>query len=100
MVRSRKELAGAPLLRRRRRQRPSGPPERLFGFVGDIAPGPADVVQLAVRPFAQFLARAVALPPDMESIDHLRKQAWSMMIYHRFVGVSGHVRLLQLICCC
>jgi hypothetical protein len=33
-------------------------PKRLFGFVNDVAPGDADIVQIAVGPVAQLLAGA------------------------------------------
>src|SRR5436309_542442 len=72
------------------------PPERFFGFVNDIAPGQADVVQVALGPVGQFAALVLAIPPGAERFNDLGPEAGTMMISHRFVGVGGHGRLLKL----
>src|SRR5689334_14972824 len=89
-----RKAAGVPLKRRRRPGCHLSPPKRLVGLVGDIAPGDADVVQLPIGPTRQLPAGLVALPPDMEGLSQLAEKARYMMIYHRFMGVSGHLRLL------
>ena len=42
------------------------PPERLFGLVNDVAPGKADVVQVAIGPLGQFAPLALTVAPDMK----------------------------------
>src|SRR6185369_8693483 len=79
--------------------RPSGPPERLVEFVGDVGGGHPDVVQVPFRPFGKLAAHRVALAPGVEGLGQLRKNAMSMMIYHRFVGENAHFKLLYLISC-
>ena len=39
-------------------------------------------------------AGLVALPPDMEDASQLGQNPGFMMIYHRFMRISGHFRLL------
>src|SRR5690242_15176220 len=97
MTRDRKRgTAGAPVIRRRRPGGLSGPPEGFVGFRGDIAPGQADVMQIAGGPIAQFAARPVALVPDMEGFADLVDEPSCMMICHRIIGVRRHFQLLEL----
>jgi hypothetical protein len=77
----------------------SSPPKRFFGLVNDIAPGKADVVQVAVGQFGQLAPILLALPPDMERIAELGQKPISMIIYHRFMCAIGHFYLLDLISC-
>ena len=87
-------MAGVPLMRRRRPGCDLSPPERFFGLVGNVTPGDADVVQFPLGPLGQFTARLVALPPDMEGFQQPGPKRRTMMIYHRFMRVSGHFQLL------
>jgi hypothetical protein len=80
-------------------RRRSGPPKRLFGFENDVAPGQADIVQVTVAQFSELTPLLLALPPDMEGLAELGEKPRTMMIYHRFMRESGHLRLLKLICC-
>jgi hypothetical protein len=79
----------------------SCPPEGFVGFVRNIAPGLADVVEIPLGPLGQFAPLFIAVAPDMDGLAQLGQQlselAATMMIYHRFMGVSGHVQLLRLI---
>src|SRR5882757_10952992 len=74
-----------------------GPPERFFGFVDDVAPGQADVVQVALGPVGQLAALVLPIPPNMQGFADLGPEAGTMMISHRFMGAGGHGRLLKLI---
>jgi hypothetical protein len=47
---------------------PLGPPKRLFDFVRDVAPGDADIVQVALGPACEFPAIAITLPPEMKGL--------------------------------
>jgi hypothetical protein len=47
---------------------PLGPPKRLFEFVRDVAPGDADIVQVALGPACELLAIAITLPPEMKGL--------------------------------
>src|ERR1700681_1196400 len=76
-----------------------GPPERLFGLENHIAPGKADVVQVAVGPLGQLAAGLIAAPPDVESFAQLAQKTGNMMICHQFMGAGRHFWLLRLICC-
>jgi hypothetical protein len=75
----------------------SSPPEGLFDLMGDIAAGQADVMQVPVGPLRELTAALVALAPDVQGLAELGQKAWNMMICHRFVGISGHFQLLELI---
>jgi hypothetical protein len=92
-----KELAGAPLQRRRRLGCVLSPPEGFFGFVDNVAPGQADVMEIAIGPLGEFTTGAVTLPPGVESLAQLVQNARNMMICHRFMGAGGHFQLLKLI---
>jgi hypothetical protein len=61
------------------------PPKRLFGLVNDVAPGKADIVQLAIGPLRQFAPLALAFAPDMQLFAELRQKTGTMMIYHRLM---------------
>ena len=63
--------------------------------VNFVAQSDADVVKLPLGPAGQFAARLVALPPDMEGFANPAQNPRIMMIYHRFMRVSGHFRLLS-----
>jgi len=76
--------------------RHTSPPERLSGLVGDVAPGQADIMQIAVGPLRQFAPGAPAVAPEMEGFAKLRENSRAMMICHRFVRASGHFQLLCL----
>ena len=56
------------------RLRPLRPPKRLFEFVCDVAPGDADIVQVALGPACEFLAIAITLPPEMKGFRERRHQ--------------------------
>jgi hypothetical protein len=75
---------------------PSSPPEGFFGFVRDVAPGQADIVQVALGPVAEFLASLITLPPGVKGLAQLAQNALNMIICHRFVVQSGHVQLRKL----
>jgi hypothetical protein len=91
-------LAGA-LLAKQRRQRMTGhgrdlrargpyavfssAPERLVDFLGNVAPGAADVVQIAVRPAGQLMPTPVALAPHMQRLAEAAEHAYVMMICHQ-----------------
>jgi hypothetical protein len=75
---------------------PSSPPEGFFGFVRDVAPGQADIVQVALGPMAQFLASLVPSPPGVEGVAQLAQNTSNMMICHKFVVQSGHFQLRKL----
>jgi hypothetical protein len=68
----------------------SSPPERLFGFVNDVAPGQADIVQVALGPMGEFLSGLITLPPGVEGLAQLAQNAPNMMICHHFMVQSGH----------
>jgi hypothetical protein len=74
------------------------PPKWLFGFVNDIAPGKADIMQVAIGQLGQFTTRLVAPPPGAECFAELGQKPGTMMICHRFMCESGHLYLLKLIC--
>src|SRR5260221_2227402 len=78
-------VAGVPLKRRRRPGCCLRPPKRLFGFVDDVAPGKADVVEGAIGPFRQFAALADAVTPDVESFAELAPNTRTMMIYYLMI---------------
>jgi hypothetical protein len=63
-----------PLRRYRPRLPPLGPPKRLFDFVRDVAPGDADIVQVALGPACEFPAIAITLPPEMKDLREHRRQ--------------------------
>jgi hypothetical protein len=63
----------------------SSPPERLFGLANDVAPGQADIVEVAIAPMGQFTALAPPVTPDMEGLAKLGQKSRSMMIYHRLM---------------
>src|SRR5688572_6867287 len=98
-------MAWVPLIQKSRGRHPSleampagrrsSPPERLFGFVDDVAPGQADVVQVAGGQLGQQAPVALALVPDLESLADPGKNAGLMMIYHRLMGQGGHGHLLK-----
>jgi hypothetical protein len=69
---------------------PSSPPEGFIGFVRDVAPGQADIVQVALGPMAEFLAGLITLPPSVEGLAQLAQNAPNMMICHQFMVQSGH----------
>jgi hypothetical protein len=77
------------------------PPEGFAGFMRNIAPGLADVAEIPFGPLRELAALFVAVPPDVKGVAQLGQQpsklASTMMIYHRFMGASGHVQLLWLI---
>jgi hypothetical protein len=75
---------------------PSSPPEGFIGFVRDVAPRQADIVEVALRPMAEFLAGLVTLPPGVKGLGQLAQNAPNMMICHRFMVQSGHFQLLKL----
>src|SRR5215212_1138938 len=95
-----------PIIRRRRRpaslnraRQPESDlraPERLFGFMNDVAPGQADVMQLTLGPACEFAPLRLALAPDMEGFPDLGEKARTMTIYHRFMCKAGHFGLLKL----
>jgi hypothetical protein len=62
-------------------------PERFINLMGNIAPGPADVVEILLGQPGQFAPHRVSVVPHMEDFAHLAKrpseQAESMMIYHQ-----------------
>jgi hypothetical protein len=64
-------MAGVPLQEATPARLRSGPPERLFGFVGDIAPGQPDIVQVAGAQFGELPPRTLALAPDMKGLADL-----------------------------
>jgi hypothetical protein len=41
------------------------PPEWFLGLTSDVAPGKADVMQVAVRPVGQFAALALTVAPNV-----------------------------------
>jgi hypothetical protein len=47
---------------------PLGPPKRLFEFVRDVAPGDADIVQVALGPACELPTIAITLPPEMKGL--------------------------------
>jgi hypothetical protein len=65
----------------------SCPPEGFVNFIGDIAPGPADVVEILLGQPRQFAPHRVSVVPHMEDFAHLAKRssekAKSMMIYRQ-----------------
>ena len=65
----------------------SCPPEGFVNLIDNIAPGPADVVEILLGPLGQFAPRRVSMAPHMEDFAHLAKcsskEAKSMMIYHQ-----------------
>jgi hypothetical protein len=63
----------------------SCPPNRLFGLIGDVAPGKPDIMQVALGQFGQLAPLKLARPPHLERLDELREQVGTMMIYHRFM---------------
>jgi hypothetical protein len=63
----------------------SCPPKRLFGLIGDVAPGKPDVMQVALGQFGQLAPLKLARPPHVQRLAELCEQAGTMMIYHRFV---------------
>jgi len=75
------------------------PPKRLFGFEHDVAPGQADIVQIAFGQCGQQPPLLLAFAPDMQRFADLREKTGTMMIYHRFMCENGHFRLLKLISC-
>jgi hypothetical protein len=69
---------------------PSSPPEWFFGFVRNVAPGQADIVQVALGPMGEFLSGLITLPPGVEGLAQLAQNAPNMMICHHFMVQSGH----------
>ena len=67
--------AGAPIWR-------SGPPKRLFGLANDVAPGQADIMQVAIGPARQFAPLARTLPPNMQGLAELAEKVGNMTICH------------------
>jgi hypothetical protein len=53
---------------------PLSPPKRLFEFVRDVAPGDADIVQVALGPACELPAIAITLPPEMKGVHEHRRQ--------------------------
>jgi hypothetical protein len=78
-------MAGVPLKRRRRPGGCLSPPKRLFGFVNDVAPGQADIMQVTIGPLGQFTPLTHALAPDMQGLSELCPKAIAMIIYHRLM---------------
>jgi hypothetical protein len=78
-------MAGVALRRRRRPGGCSSPPKRLFGFVDDVAPGQADIMQVAIGPLGQFPPLALTIPPDVKGLAELRQKPGAMMIYHQYM---------------
>jgi hypothetical protein len=58
-------------------------PKRLFGLVDDVAPGKADIVQVAIGPLGQFAPLTPTIAPDMKLLAELRQKPGTMMICHR-----------------
>jgi hypothetical protein len=75
---------------------PLSPPEWFFGFVDDVAPRQADVMEVALGPLREFLAGLVTLPPNVDGLAQLGQNTLNMMICHRFMVQSGHFQLLKL----
>src|SRR6516165_2282377 len=65
----------------------SCPPERFIDLIGNIAPGPADVVKLSLGQPGQFAPHLGSVAPRMEDFANLAQrpseQANSMMICHQ-----------------
>ena len=53
---------------------PLRPPKRLFEFVCDVAPGDADIVQVALGAACELLPNAITLPPEMKGLRERRHQ--------------------------
>jgi hypothetical protein len=75
-------MAGVPLLGATPAWLRSSPPKRLFGLVGDIAPGKADIMQVASAHFGQLAPINLALPPDVEGLAELGEKPGTMIICH------------------
>ena len=54
-------------------------------------------MEVALGPLGEFLTDAVALAPGVEHLAQLGQNARAMTICHRFMGLSGHLQLLQLV---
>jgi hypothetical protein len=52
----------------------SCPPERFVNLIGNIAPGPADVVEILLGQPGQFAPHRVSVVPHMEDFAHLAKR--------------------------
>src|SRR5450756_3111996 len=89
-------MAGVPLMRRRRPGCALRPPKRLFGLVGDVAPGQADIVQVAFAPAPQFEPLVPPLLPKVEGLTELGQNAGPMLIRHRLMCAGGHRRLQKI----
>jgi hypothetical protein len=64
--------------------------------VRDVAPGQADIVQVAIGPMGEFLSGLVTLTPGVQGLAQLAQNARNMMICHHFMVQSGHFQLLKL----
>jgi hypothetical protein len=61
------------------------PPERLLGFVGNVAPRKPDIMQIARGPLRQLAPLAAAIAPNTKGLAELREKARTMMISHRYI---------------
>jgi hypothetical protein len=51
--------------------------------MSDVAPGQADIVQVAIAPLRQFPALPASIAPDLKNFAQLGQKARPMMICHQ-----------------